>query len=162
MHRGQALQKAIGEIAAIARLQGARKPMTRLNAALRDVIEDLRVRWIMAKARARAGARHAARGSSRPASVAGTTSELRSSGNIATNHNRDEQLQWSIRKAADVIESLSGEPVAFVILMQPVGEGGSFQAVSNIGKGKTIEMLLHSARGLMSGSAQDVKPPRAN
>jgi hypothetical protein len=134
--------------------------MTRLNAALRDVIEDLRVRWILAKARARAGSGRGA-AYARPAWPAGAISTERSSGQT-TSQNRDENLRWAVRKAADVLEQLAGEPVAFVLVLQPTSSGGACQTISNMIKEETVQMLLHAAKGLMVGTAVDVGPPRAN
>jgi hypothetical protein len=77
---------------------------------------------------------------------------------------RDQQLKWAVRKAADVLQLLAGEPVGFVIIMEPAANnaGGSFQTLGNISKEKIIEMLLHSAEGLISGRARDVAQPRSN
>jgi hypothetical protein len=51
-----------------------------------------------------------------------------------------------------------------VIIMEPAANnaGGSFQTLGNISKEKIIEMLLHSAEGLISGRARDVAQPRSN
>jgi hypothetical protein len=127
--------------------------MTRLNAALRHVIEDLRVRWILAKARARAGSGYA-----RPALPAGAIS---TSGETTIIEDRNERLRWAIRKGADVIEKLAGEPVAFAIVMQPQAQGPC-QTVSNVGKEAIINLLLHTAEGLMTGRSIDVEARRAN
>jgi hypothetical protein len=73
----------------------------------------------------------------------------------------DERLRWAARKAADVIEKLAGEPVAFGIVMQPI-EAGACQTVSNLGKEALINLLLHAAEGLMTGRSIDVEARRAN
>jgi hypothetical protein len=48
-----------------------------------------------------------------------------------------------------------------VIVMQPQAQGPC-QAVSNVGKEAIINLLLHTAEGLMVGNAVDVGPARAN
>jgi hypothetical protein len=128
--------------------------MTRLNVALRDIVEDLKVRWILAKARVRA--RNGLTVSpSQPASAE------RSSGETMIIEDRSERLRWAVRKAADVLEQLAAERVAFVIVMQPQAQGPC-QTLSNVDKGLTINLLLHTAEGLMVGNAVDVGPARAN
>jgi hypothetical protein len=132
--------------------------MTRLNAVLKDIVEDLKVRWIFAKARARAAGRVA---SSKAAALdAGATSAARS-GETMVIEDRGERLRWAVHKAADVVEKLAGEPIAFVIVMQPQAQGPC-QTVSNVGKEAIINLLLHTAEGLMTGRSIDVEARRAN
>jgi hypothetical protein len=137
--------------------------MTRLNAALRDAIEDLRIRWILARGRSRAK-RPAGR---RSTSAAGAISAKRSPGERTITKNvpnnvRQDTLQCAIRAAADAMRDAAGEEINFVILMQPVTPGGGFQTLSSMGKNSTLAMLMHSIKGLTSGSAKDVEKPIAN
>jgi hypothetical protein len=72
--------------------------MTRLNAALRDFIEDLKIRCILARARVRARRLTAGhRAAFAAAASNGTSAGETSMSKKPTHDTREEQLHWAIR-----------------------------------------------------------------